>query len=175
MINKVSAETMKSETLPTWMLLADNDVANYGFQVNRYTADFVEDAEELSDLARKGNGTALCEFEAGNFRAQTSKTGNEKKCCGLKGYINDKGEFQNPARGWIHKMTSNSCPKGQCIWDYQGPRFLAVSRTVAIKLEDLPRAFMMIRKTIRERCADDDPIWTTLIREPSLLNQIVHP
>lgn len=133
------------------LLYAANSTVDFGYHANEHTPGFARGAEAAVALALNGNTTDLCEYEAGNFRAQVSKTNKLRECCGLKGFIAGDGEHRNPAYGWMHKMTASTCPEGECVWDYQGPKFETVSRTLAISLEHLPAAFKLITKTMVER------------------------
>ncbi|GMH41784.1 hypothetical protein BSKO_09694 [Bryopsis sp. KO-2023] len=118
------------------------DHVDYGFVTNQYTSGFVLGVEKAH---RKRNLDAFCNMEESSF--MSTSVGQP----GLLPYVNKKGEFQNPAVGYISDMMTQYCEPETCSWDYPGPKFLAQELTVGIPLDRVPEAAMRIKEIMEER------------------------
>lgn len=128
------------------LCLAGDDMFDNGFHANVYTAGFAGTADKAMKEALDGNLTTVCGYEELNFGSLANQA-----CCTLNVYVNDHGDSQNPATGWIHDMTSTYCKPGECAWDYGGVAFTAEPHGIAVSVKDLPEAFLVTKSILKSR------------------------
>ncbi|GMH39306.1 hypothetical protein BSKO_07204 [Bryopsis sp. KO-2023] len=119
-----------------------NDVANYAFEKNPGSMAFSRRVEQAQ--ADKNN-KFFCDAEKGNVESWvTGKTG-------VKVFVNETGDFQNPAVGVMTNLLSQYCPVGGgCGWEGEDA-FLSHEVEIAIDLELFPAAIKRMKAFVESR------------------------